>query len=184
MDSTHHRDWLIERLAGYRPIDEADRACHERLTAFVRATRDCLDRDHPPGHITASAWIVDPDRTSALLVHHRKLERWLQPGGHIEDDPDTLAAARREVQEETGLDDLEAANGIFDLDIHAIPARGHDPEHLHYDVRFLFVAEPTRTLRLSAESHDLRWFTFAEIARLGEDRSIERMIEKSPITPP
>ncbi len=179
---TTHRNWLIERLERYRPIDDDDRACRDRLAAFVRETADCLDRRHPPGHVTASAWIVDPPRAAALLVHHRKLGRWLQPGGHLENDRDTLAAALREVREETGLDSVDIPDdGIFDLDIHAIPARGPEPGHLHYDVRFLFVADPDSPLRLSDESHALRWFGFDEILRLGEDRSIGRMIDKSSI---
>ncbi len=174
------REQLLALLKQYVPIDSDDEATHGRLKMFVSATNDCFNRDHPPGHITASAWIVDRRRSYALLVHHRKLDRWLQPGGHIEDDASVLAAARREVAEETGLHAAEVySEEIFDLDIHPIPARKNEPAHLHYDVRFLFVADPDESLQLSDESHDLRWFTIAEIRANGEGRSIDRMIEKA-----
>jgi len=174
------RDQLLAFLERYVPIDSNDETTHGRLKAFVSVTNDCFNRDHPPGHITASAWIVDRHRSSALLVHHRKLDRWLQPGGHIEDDASVLEASRREVAEETGLHAVEVySEEIFDLDIHPIPARNNEPAHLHYDVRFLFVADPDQSLRLSEESHDLRWFTNAEIHANGEGRSINRMIEKA-----
>ena len=176
----HPRDQLLALLERYVPIDSDDCETHARLTDFVRGASDCLNRHHPPGHITVSAWIVDPPCSAALLVHHRKLDRWLQPGGHIEDDASVLAAARREVAEETGLQAVEVySDGIFDLDIHAIPARKREPEHLHYDVRFLFVADPAQSLQLSDESHDLGWFTNAEVHATGEGRSIDRMIDKA-----
>lgn len=178
--SMDHHDWLLARLEHYHPIDAADEDCRTRLSRFVAETPACFSRHHAPGHVTASAWIVDEGHGSALLVHHRKLDRWLQPGGHVEDDTDTLSAARREIHEETGLDMVVVPEDrIFDLDIHDIPARGEEPAHLHYDVRFLFVARPEDTLRLSAESHDLRWFGFDEILRLGEGPSIDRMVAKS-----
>ena len=175
---------MLALLERYVPIDTDDSETHKRLTEFAQHTGDCLSRNHPPGHITASAWIVDHQRTSALLVHHRKLDRWLQPGGHIEDDTSVLAAARREVEEETGLQTVTVySDEIFDLDIHPIPARKNEPAHLHYDVRFLFIADPAQSLQLSEESHDLRWFTNAEIRATGEGRSIDRMIEKALQTP-
>jgi len=176
----HPRDQLLALLERYVPIDTDDGDTHVRLTDFAQSSSDCMSRHHPPGHITASAWIVDHQRTAALLVHHRKLDRWLQPGGHVEDDASVLAAARREVEEETGLKSVEVySNEIFDLDIHPIPARKNEPAHLHYDVRFLFIADPGQSLQLSEESHDLRWFTNAEVHATGEGRSIDRMIEKA-----
>lgn len=174
------RDQLLTLLERYEPIDADDRDTHARLADFAKGSPDCLDRHHPPGHITASAWIVDKERRSALLIHHRKLDRWLQPGGHIENDASVLDAARREVAEETGLKSVDVyLEEIFDLDIHPIPARKDEPEHLHYDVRFLFVADPGQSLELSEESHDLRWFTNAQVRANGEGRSIDRMIEKA-----
>ena len=91
-----------------------------------------------------------------LLAHHRKLGRWLQPGGHSDGDPDTLAVALREAREESGLDVRALDDAIFDIDVHRIPARGREPAHLHFDVRFLVQAEHDR-FRVSDESHALAW---------------------------
>jgi len=138
-------------------------------------------RDHLPGHITASSWIVDEKRKHVLLVYHAKLNRWLQPGGHADGDENIIAVARKEVAEETGLTHLNlAARGIFDLDVHTIPARQDFPEHLHYDVRFCFQASMSEPLTINEESHDLRWVEFNEVNALtGGNKSIQRMIEKS-----
>ena len=93
------------------------------------------------GHITGSAWVVDIAGNRVLLADHAKLGRWLQPGGHSDGDPDTLAVALREAREESGLDVRALDDAIFDIDVHRIPARGDEPAHLHFDVRFLVQAE-------------------------------------------
>ncbi len=138
-------------------------------------------RDHLPGHITASSWIVDEEKNHVLLVYHAKLNRWLQPGGHADGDEDIIAVARKEAMEETGLAQLTLyVPGIFDVDVHMIPARQDFPEHFHYDVRFCFQASMDTPLILSEESHDLRWVEFTEVNALtGGNKSIQRMIEKS-----
>src|SRR5882672_1965365 len=82
-----------------------------------------FQRTHLPGHITGSAWVVNPEKTKTLLVHHAKLNKWVQPGGHADGDENILNVALREAEEETGLKDMKPAEGIFDLDIHLIPER-------------------------------------------------------------
>jgi 8-oxo-dGTP pyrophosphatase MutT (NUDIX family) len=114
-------------------------------------------------------------------VHHAKLNKWLQPGGHADGDENVLQVATREVNEETGITDFSMlAPGIFDLDIHLIPARKDFPGHLHYDVRFAFHASAKTLLKLSDESHDLKWVNLKEIPELtGQNSSILRMIRKT-----
>ena len=138
-------------------------------------------RDHLPGHMTASSWIVDEARQHVLLVYHAKLNRWLQPGGHADGDEDLYAVAKKEAVEETGLAQLNpASRNIYDIDIHVIPARKDFPEHFHYDVRFCFVASMAEPLILSPESHDLRWVKFSDVDTLSEGNvSMLRMVEKS-----
>ena len=138
-------------------------------------------RDHIPGHITASAWIIDESKKQTLLVHHAKLNRWLQPGGHADGDENILNVATREVNEETGLTDLTLLiPGIFDLDIHPIPARKDFPEHLHYDIRFAFIASQNEELKISDESHDLKWVKLLKVPEITQQNSsILRMIEKT-----
>lgn len=138
-------------------------------------------RDHLPGHITGSAWIVNADRSHVLLVHHAKLNRWLQPGGHADGDENILRVATREAEEETGLTNISLfAPSIFDLDIHSIPARPDFPEHLHFDVRFGFIASPKDALVLSNESHELEWIRIENVGDYTQrNPSITRMVKKS-----
>lgn len=147
---------------------------------FVRAHSDCFERTCRVGHVTGSAWVLSPDRRQVLLVRHRKLGRWLQPGGHADGDPDVLAVALREAQEETGLERLGLLPGALgglplDVDVHAIPARPGEPAHLHHDVRFLLLAQPGQTLRRSEESEDLAWFERVQLAEVSDEESLLRL---------
>lgn len=132
-----------------------------------------------PGHLTASAWVLSPDRTEVLLLHHRKLGKWLQPGGHADGDEDLLAVAQRELHEETGLVAATPAKDIFDLDIHDIPPFGDVPGHQHFDVRFLMVAGNRDVPQRNDESHAVRWHHLSRIEELTDEESIRRMVEKS-----
>ncbi len=144
---------------------------------FIAAHPDCLWRTCLEGHLTASAWIVDPARTQALLTHHRKLDRWLQLGGHVDGEADLLAAAQREAFEESGLTSLRVvSSAVFDVDRHRIPARGLEPAHWHYDVRFLLEADAGESLAVSDESHALAWVPL----ELDPDASLVRMLRKTP----
>ena len=112
-----------------------------------------------------------------LLAHHRKLGRWLQPGGYSDGDPDTLAVALRDAREESGLDVRALDDAIFDIDVHGIPARGREAAHFHFDVRFLVQAEHDR-FRVSDESHALAWVLAARLEALTNEESVLRMARK------
>ncbi len=148
---------------------------------------ECFERSHPFGHLTASAWVVNAAGDEVVLLHHKKLDRWLQPGGHADGDPDVLGVALREVAEETGLVDLSlAVEGIFDIDIHAIPARPRrfgtlaPPEgtHFHFDVRYALRAGPGAELIPNHESHAVRWIKLREVGHMSSSPSVLRMVEK------
>ena len=175
-----HRRPLLEKLADYVPTDAAERDSHERMRAFVESHADCFERSLAVGHITGSAWIVDPARTKALLTHHRKLDMWLQLGGHADGEADVVAVAMREAREESGLASLEiVSDRIFDIDVHEIPARGEEPEHFHYDVRFLLRADPAEPVVVSDESHDVAWIELDQVVNLATDASVLRMVAKT-----
>lgn len=128
------------------------------------------------GHFTASCWLVSADGERALLTHHRKLDRWLQPGGHADGDADLARVALREAREETGVRELAVEGGIYDIDRHRIPARGDTPGHWHYDVRYVIRAGTDERFVVSDESHDLAWRPVAEIAADTDlDTSLRRM---------
>jgi 8-oxo-dGTP pyrophosphatase MutT (NUDIX family) len=168
---------LLEDHARRWPDDEARAA---RIRAFVGAHEDCFLRTCRPGHLTGSAWIVSPDHASVLLVQHRKLGRWLQPGGHADGDADVFRVAVREAREETGLETFTTLPGgnpppPLDLDIHEIPPHGSEPAHLHLDVRFLLVAAPGEQPRASEESAAVRWVPRERLAEFSDEESLHRM---------
>ncbi len=175
-----HRRPLLDLLAAHRARVPEDDERAGQIARFVHAHTDCFERTCRPGHITASAWVVSADHRRVLLTHHRKLDRWLQVGGHADGDADVLAVAIRETQEESGLRDLTVVgDGPLDLDVHAIPARGDEPEHLHHDVRWLLIAAPDQALELSDESHALRWFEHGELDAILDEESLRRMARRA-----
>ncbi len=168
-----------EALAAYQPVDERERGFRERIARLLDSPAPSSRSQFDPGHLTASAFVLSPARDALLLIFHKKLGLWLQPGGHIEPDDATLEdAARREVSEEVGLERAAgSALPIFDVDIHAIPARKSEPEHRHFDVRFCFRAERLE-VALGDEVADARWVALAEIAQLTSDESVRRAARK------
>ena len=170
---------LLNLLAAYRPIDDADRAQCARIVKFVDETPACFERSNAAGHVTGSAWVVDKDRARVLLTHHKKLGKWLQLGGHADGDADVPAVALREAQEESGLRDLRLlSKNIFDLDVHPIPAHGADPAHFHYDIRFVFQANGPEPIVTGAESNELAWVDIKNISAYSQEPSLLRMVKK------
>jgi 8-oxo-dGTP pyrophosphatase MutT (NUDIX family) len=171
---------LLDKLSAYRPAGAYETQMAEQLRRFVEAHADCFERSLAIGHVTGSAWIVDRERTHTLLTHHRKLDKWLQLGGHADGDSDILSVALREAREESGLEAIQpVSEEIFDVDIHTIPARGAEPEHFHYDVRFLFEADRGAPLAVSEESRSLAWVALDRIAEWNAEESVLRMASKS-----
>lgn len=171
---------LRKLLASFEPIGEVERGFRSRMLELLAQGERAFNREnYRPGHFTASAFVIDETGERVLLVHHKKLGRWLQPGGHVEPtDHDVVAAARREVTEETGASALTALDaGLFDLDIHEIPSWGDKPAHLHFDVRCLFRADRAE-LAPNDEVVDVRWVELAELARKTDDESVLRVARK------
>ncbi|GAB4040941.1 NUDIX hydrolase [Spirosoma gilvum] len=174
-----HRKPLLSLLYQHTPLDLNEQAMTEATIAFVEQHPDCFERSLLIGHITGSAWIVSPDRQQILLIHHRKLDRWLQPGGHADGDPDVAAVALKEAQEETGLQSVRLLSpAIFDVDIHTIPKRNDVPEHVHYDIRFLLEADPSETFGFSDEIKNIQWFSIENAYSLADSESILRLLRK------
>ena len=167
-------------LASYSTNDEIENTMLLEIENFVKSNPECFERSLLKGHVTASGWIVSKDKTSALLMHHRKLDRWFQPGGHCDGDPDVVEVARKEVEEETGLLSFRLLQDqIFDIDIHLIPANSKDAAHYHYDIRFLFEADPESELIINSESKDVKWIPIQDIAIMNNSESIMRMVRKT-----
>lgn len=166
----HHRtDFAEEKLFVAETID------------FVERHKYFWRRSNLPGHLTGSAWILSADRTLMLLLHHAKLDRWLQPGGHADETDNSLAdTARREAMEECGLTDLHLLSpDIFDLDIHKIPARGNESAHLHYDLRFLFSTRKGAGIeRNLLETKAIAWVKLDKLCKSDTPQSLRRMVQK------
>jgi 8-oxo-dGTP pyrophosphatase MutT (NUDIX family) len=148
---------LINLLQNYFPSGQ-EVLFKKDMLAFIAQHPNCFERSLDIGHITASAWLLSKDHSTALLMHHTKLDRWFQLGGHCDGDPDVLRVAIKEAQEESGIQDITPVSpAIFDIDIHLIPANKREKEHYHYDVRFLLQVASDEQVVQSNESKELRW---------------------------
>ena len=181
---TDPRACLLNKLKTFcENADSQQVRLAQQMEEFVRGTPECFERGHCAGHITGSAWVLSPRGEKALLTLHRRLGKWLQPGGHADGESNTLSVALREAREESGINELiPLSEEIFDVDIHTIPASDgpREPEHLHYDVRYLLRANHERFV-VSDESIALGWFTLEEIETLvpSADESVLRLARKA-----
>tara|TARA_R110002096_G_scaffold16106_50_gene55346 strand:- start:5879 stop:6424 length:546 start_codon:yes stop_codon:yes gene_type:complete len=174
-----HRQPLLDLIQRYDARFPEETETVTRFREFVEENPECFERELEIGHITGAAWLIDAAGEQVLLTHHRKLDIWIQLGGHADGDPDTLNVAMREAEEESGLDQIIPIDReIFDLDIHPIPARKNEPGHLHFDVRFALQHQGEGNYAVSDESHDLAWVPIQEIGKFTEEASIQRMTRK------
>jgi 8-oxo-dGTP pyrophosphatase MutT (NUDIX family) len=174
---------LADALDRHVAADSLEALHLEAIRAFVAAQANPFDRDLPEGHVTGSAFVVSADGARVLLVRHRRLDCWLQPGGHAEPgEQDAEAVALREAREETGIDGLvlhPSAPRPLDVDVHRVPGGGRQPAHDHFDVRYLVVApDGAEPAPQAAETAGARWFTWAEIDELPLDRPMRRALGK------
>jgi 8-oxo-dGTP pyrophosphatase MutT (NUDIX family) len=171
MRAAHVRAILDEYLRRF-PEDEGRMA--PIRSALANGAEESLSSRTSPSHLTAGAIVVDPRSCAVLQLQHLKLERWLFPGGHVEpSDPSLARAAHRELVEEAGPVGRGAslmASYPVDVDIHPIPARadGSEPEHLHFDFRFLFTCESDDVELAEAEVGDFRWAPCEQLGQIGE----------------
>jgi 8-oxo-dGTP pyrophosphatase MutT (NUDIX family) len=173
------RERLLDELLRYVAVDDTEAAHRQAMIDLLRSGDGAFSRHRfEPGHFTASCYIVDA-AGRLLLHHHRRLDRWLQMGGHIEPDESPDRAALREGREESGLPDLVLAPGILDLDIHPIPAAKCEPDHRHFDIRYLaHTSSPEALILDRTESNDLAWVTLTRAAQLMPGPESARVLRK------
>ncbi|MCZ6504026.1 MAG: NUDIX hydrolase [Gammaproteobacteria bacterium] len=175
-----HRQNIFSLIQSYGLKFPNELQTLQRLYRFVSGNPSCFERELLSGHITGSAWIVNKGFKKTLLTHHRKLDKWLQPGGHADGVTDVAEVALREAREESGLSDLVLVSSeMFDIDVHLIPAGMTEPAHYHFDCRFLICCPENENYVVSNESHDLAWVQLADIEHYTEEVSILRMVEKT-----
>jgi ADP-ribose pyrophosphatase YjhB (NUDIX family) len=174
-----HAD-AVRELTHYQPLEENQAALREQYLSYLAANPDAMSRSCAPAHLTASAIVVDPAGERVVLVHHRKVGLWLQPGGHCEASDATLSgAALREATEETDLAGLRLLDGILCLDRHAAPCasswQGPGPMEHHLDVMFAVLAPADATPRAGEESLAVRWFDVDALPEQTDD-AVRRLV--------
>ena len=173
-----HANWVIDKLSRYNQRYPEEAAQTERFMEFVRRNENCFQRSLQQGHVTGSALLLHPNQDAVLLTHHKKLDLWIQLGGHSDGNPHSLEVALREAREESGITEIfPLREEIFSVDIHAIPAIGKEPEHWHYDLSFLLQAK-TSQFTVSNESHQLQWFPLSQLYKQKLESSVERMLSR------
>lgn len=171
---------ILGQLSYYSPFDKDEAVSLSKILNFFTISENFFSRKNEQGHITASAWILSKDRTRTLLCHHKKLNKWLQLGGHIEECDTTVSeAALRESIEESGIQSIKSLQtAIFDIDVHLIPTKNYEPEHFHYDIRYLLAVD-TDDYVVSNEANGLKWVDIRQIFTIQSEHSILRMAKKS-----
>lgn len=163
----------------------------QKIQSFLdtqTTTNNLYIRENTYGHFTASAFIINSSFDKVLLAHHKKLGKWLQLGGHADGEEDLRKVALTEAQEESGLKHFmfwspnrispDLNSFIFDIDVHEIPAYKKDPPHLHFDLRFLLIADDQEKLLCSDESNELSWFSLNSAQQTCEEKSMQRAFLK------
>lgn len=172
-------DSFESQLLNYNCLSVEDAESQERCFELL-SEPDAFERSRLVGHFTGSALVIDLACKKVLLTHHKKLDRWLQLGGHCDGIKDPFFTAWKEAYEESGLKYLEPlSNSIVDIDIHVIPSNKAIPRHLHYDIRYCFQAKSNETLNISDESHSLSWVDISDLDAFSIDYGLKKLIEKA-----
>ncbi|MBA3752056.1 NUDIX hydrolase [Candidatus Dependentiae bacterium] len=155
-------------------ITEEEKEYVENCEALLLSNPFCFERTSK-GHFTGSAWIVNSENSHVLLTHHKKLNKWLQLGGHADGDSHIKQVALKEAQEESGTTKIDfLLDTIFDVDIHPIPSACER----HYDIIYLLQTHKDAQIIISEESHDLRWIKLEDIEQYTQERSLLRKLDK------
>ena len=177
-----HRSEFIQLLGRYRTRFMEETAMVTQTIDFVRHHESCFDRTQWDGHVTGSAWVVNPRRDHALLLHHKKLDMWLQPGGHADGDNDIHRVVIKETAEETGIDMDNirlVSEEVFDVDVHVVYESAHDQRHKHFDVRFLLEIDDQLPIPGNNESHEIRWVPLYQVRHYNNALSLHRLVLKT-----
>lgn len=173
-----NKNKIIYLLNNYIPFDENEKKSKELILNFINKQEN-IGKTNLDGHITASGFVINLEKTKVLLNHHIKLDKWIQFGGHIEENEFVFDAAVRETIEETGVSSIKyISDSIFDIDVHKIPLYKTQKAHIHYDIRFLFELDDKIDFKISEESKNIKWILLNEIENYTKSESILRMKRK------
>lgn len=166
-----NRQKLIKAISAYVPYNAQEAADKENILAFLTQNEDAFLRSNEMAHMTASAWVVNREKTKVLMVYHKIYDSWSWTGGHADGETDLLAVALREVWEETGVKTVfPLSDDIFSLE--ALTVDGHEkhgqyvPSHLHLNITYLLEADEKETLTVCKdENKAVAWFSLEDALR-------------------
>ena len=176
---------LVDALNRFRPCNEQEETDKKQILSLLSSGQDLYTRDNPVAHLTASSWVVSPDRKQVLLVYHNLYRSWAWMGGHADGDRDLCRVALRETREESGLQDLTLVSpDIFSLE--SLTVDGHEKRgkfvssHLHLNVTYLLEADPRQPIRVKPdENSGVAWFPVEEVAgKVSEPWMMQRIYSK------
>ncbi len=166
-------------VKNYQPFYPIELIVKQNMLELIATCEDCFARSCRVGHFTASAFLLNKELTHVLLMHHTKLDKWMQLGGHCDGDADILNVAIKEAREESGINEIKPLSPeIFDIDMHFIPPNKHEEAHYHFDVRFLLHAYNDDKEHKNHESKELRWIKKDAANIPSNSDSVTRMFEK------
>ncbi len=177
-----HRQALLQLLADYKTPHMEEAAMVNRTRHFIVQHSNCFDRQLASGHVTGSAWVINPAYSHVLMLHHRKLGLWLQPGGHADGDTDIIRVVLKETAEESGVDIQQIkllSENIFDVDVHTVHDSEHDFRHEHFDIRFLLEIDDSLPIPGNNESHEIGWVPLNQVSHFNNAISLRRMVQKT-----
>ena len=176
---------LLDALNRFRPCNEQEETDKKQILSLLSSGQDLYTRDNPVAHLTASSWVVSPDRKQVLLIYHNLYRSWAWMGGHADGDRDLCRVALRETREESGLQDLTLVSpDIFSLE--SLTVDGHEKRgkfvssHLHLNVTYLLEADPRQPIRVKPdENSGVAWFPVEEVAgKVSEPWMMQRIYSK------
>jgi 8-oxo-dGTP pyrophosphatase MutT (NUDIX family) len=172
------RDSAISILTEWSAPDDAQDSLRHAVLAFVHARPDACRRECVPGHVTASALVLDDTGSRVLLTLHPRLGRWVQLGGHCDDeDADIVSAALREATEESGVAGLRIEPELAAVHVHPVTCSLGVPTR-HLDLQFVAHAPAGARIAISDESQDLRWWP-ADALPPGSDHALAYLVARA-----
>ena len=171
---------IFKSLENYFQVNKQETSFEKIIKGIKYSGIELFKRNCYPYHFTASAWIVDKERNHTLLIFHKNLQMWIQPGGHADGETNLSKVALKEAQEETGLKSACLTNErVFDFDITPIPAFKNIPAHSHLDARFVIEADIKEPITESEEILGAKWFPINNISDKINDEGVLRMAQKT-----